>query len=36
MSATTSVPLPTAIWLFASAIGLPGWFRRKTVKISRL
>ncbi|RKZ82379.1 MAG: hypothetical protein DRQ39_10775, partial [Gammaproteobacteria bacterium] len=29
--ATQTVPLPTAFWLFVSALGLAGWMRRKKV-----
>jgi hypothetical protein len=31
VNATTVVPIPTAIWLFGSALGLLGWMRRKKV-----
>ena len=29
--ATTTVPVPAAIWLFGSALGLLGWARRRTI-----
>jgi hypothetical protein len=28
--ATTTVPVPAAVWLFGSALGLLGWVRRRT------
>jgi hypothetical protein len=28
--ATTTVPVPAAVWLFGSALGLLGWMRRRT------
>jgi hypothetical protein len=30
-SATSAVPIPPAVWLFGSALGLMGWLRRKAV-----
>jgi hypothetical protein len=29
--AITTVPVPAAIWLFGSALGLLGWARRRTI-----
>jgi len=29
--ATTTVPVPAAVWLFGSALGLLGWVRRRTM-----
>ena len=27
---TTPIPVPAAVWLFGSALGLLGWVRRRT------
>jgi hypothetical protein len=29
---TTMVPIPAAVWLFGSALGLPGWIKRREVE----
>jgi hypothetical protein len=28
---STVVPIPAAVWLFGSGLGLLGWFRRKQI-----